>query len=128
MKSNFVEDIKSMEFSEFRHILVACTDRIKVLSEDDNLLFKKLLGQVASLTVPNSTESKINQMQLILDYQYRHLNSFKQNLMHTCYGASQDNLGMLQICFPFEVTAFIKYGRENVNELSRKIDELKEQL
>lgn len=124
MKEFTIDNIKNMEFDDLRDILIACTDRLKVLSEDDNLLFKKLLGQFVSLTVPDSAESKIWQMQLILDYQYNHLNSFKQNLLRTCYGASQDNLGMLQICFPFEVTAFTKYGRENVNELIRKIEEL----
>jgi len=126
MDEKFIKSIDSMEFSELRELILAFTDRLKVLSEDDNLLFKKLLGQVVSHTISNSVDDKINQMQLIIDYQYNHLNSFKQNLIRTCYGASEDNLGMLQICFPFEVTAFTKYGRENVNELIRKIKELRD--
>ena len=127
MNSELIDAIKNMEFRDLREVLVATTNRLKDLTNEDNLLFKKLLGQFISLTVSDSTESKLDQMQLIVDYQYNHLNSFKQNLIRTCYGASEDNLGMLQICFPFEVTAFIKYGRENINILAMQIQELKEQ-
>ena len=118
---NYIEE-KTTEFYDIKHIVIYCTNRIKTLAKNDNLLFQELLGQIATQT---DTTSDKDLMQLIVDYKQGNLDSFRARLLDLFYSASGNNVGLLSISYPDIGKAFTKYGRENLNMLIIKIKESK---
>lgn len=117
---DFISKASIDDFYEIKEIVIACTDYIKKTSSDD--LFKALLGQIA--TEANKSSDK-ELMQLIVDYKQGNLDSFRTKLIDLFYSSSRDNIGLLSISYPDIGKAFTKYGRENLNMLIIKIEELK---
>lgn len=125
--SLLIKYIKEKDFPSIVEILKASIDKIKELSNND-IDFKRLLGEIVSLSLPKQRSEdenyKLKQMELVYRCQYRQLSSFEQQLMDLFYKASEDNIGLLSIVFPFEADAFKKYGKENVQILKMEIDKI----
>lgn len=130
--NDITKEINEMDFYDTVDVLKVSINKLKNLSGND-IDFKRMLGEIVSLSLPTlkNDDKKINdlkQMELIYNSQYRQLSSFEQSLMELFFKASEDNRGLLAIAYPFEADAFKKYGRESVNMLKIKIDELKNEL
>ena len=117
----YIEE-ETTDFYDVREISLYCIEKIKTLTQEDNILFQQLLGQLATHT---TTASDKDLMQLIVDYKQGNLDSFRARLIDLFYSASDDNIGLLSISYPDIGKAFTKYGRENLNMLIIKIKELK---
>ena len=117
----YIEE-ETTDFYDVKEISLYCIEKIKTFTQEDNLLFQELLGQLATHT---TTASDKDLMQLIVDYKQGNLDSFRARLLDLFYSASGNNIGLLSISYPDIGKAFTKYGRENLNMLIIKIKELK---
>lgn len=124
-----IKSIKEIQdFDDLREVLITSIVELKKHGDYSELEFKSILGQLANIGSSKSKEKDLSQMELIYRFQYRQTGSFETGLIDLLYKSSDDNKGLLAISYPFEVEAFNKYGRENINLLKIKIDELKEEI
>lgn len=127
--NTFKEKVKDLEnFYDIKEYLIPLLDKLKDINKDDFLDFQKLLGQLAVYNLKTGDESKLEQMELIYRYQYNQVSNFEKNLISMLYSSSSDNISKLEICYPMEVKAFNKYGRENATYLGMEIKELKNKI